>query len=88
VRTVLRRIEEKGLLSHRVEGRKYVYRPLEPPRKVAARAVRGIIDRLCGGSVEALVAGMVDDELVDSQTLRDLAATIERSQLREGGDDV
>jgi len=55
---------------------------------VAARAVRGIIDRLCGGSVEALVAGMVDDELVDSQTLRDLAATIERSQLREGGDDV
>lgn len=80
VRTVLRRIEAKGFASHRTEGRTYVYRPNMPRRMAAARAARRIVERLCGGSVEALLVGMVDDRLLDSQTLRELAATIERSE--------
>jgi predicted transcriptional regulator len=60
VRTILRRLEQKGYLRHESEGRAYVYRATEPSRSLAARAVRQIIDRLCRGSVEELVSGMID----------------------------
>jgi predicted transcriptional regulator len=76
VRTLLRRLEQKGYVTHDVEGRTYVYRPKVGPQNVATQAVRGIIDRFCSGSVEALLAGMVDGELITSAKLRDLAERI------------
>src|SRR5690242_6052979 len=50
MRTVLRRLEEKGYVTHTVEGRTYIYRAAEPSVSVATRAVQHIIDRLCAGS--------------------------------------
>jgi predicted transcriptional regulator len=64
IRTILRRLEQKGYLTHHAEGRAYVYRALEPQQGLAARAVRQIIDRFCRGSVEELVSGMVDAKLL------------------------
>jgi len=78
VRTVLRRLEEKGYLTHTTEGRTYVYAPRVDSRNVAAAAVRGIIDRFCDGSVEDLLVGMVDDEIVSPKKLRQLADQIGR----------
>src|SRR5438105_1318373 len=49
-RTILRRLEAKGYLTHDVDGRTYVYRPKVEPQNVASQQVRGIIDRLCSGS--------------------------------------
>ena len=51
-------------------------RPLERPQKVAARAVKQIIDKLCGGSVEELLVGMVDHEVLDRKELQHLAQKI------------
>ena len=76
VRTVLRRLEEKGYVKHTVDGRTYVYAPKVASRSVATDAVRGIIDRFCDGSVEDLLVGMVDDELVSASALKRLAAKI------------
>src|SRR5262245_14799192 len=69
IRTILRRLEHKGYLSHQAEGRAYVYRAVEPQRGLAARAVRQIIDRFCRGSVEDLVSGMVDANLLTKAEL-------------------
>jgi len=80
VRTVLRRLEEKGYLTHVTEGRTYVYAPRVESRGVAAAAVRGIIERFCDGSVEDLLVGMVDDEIVSPQKLRQLAERIGRAE--------
>ncbi|HWC95874.1 MAG TPA: BlaI/MecI/CopY family transcriptional regulator, partial [Candidatus Sulfopaludibacter sp.] len=52
IRTILRKLEEKGYVSHQVDGRTFVYRPAESKRNVAAQAVQQLIDRFCGGSVE------------------------------------
>jgi predicted transcriptional regulator len=76
VRTILRRLEAKGYLQHDVDGRTFLYRPMEGPQTVAARAVKQIIDRLCGGSVEALLVGMVDHSVLDRNQLQHLAAKI------------
>jgi len=85
-RTVLRRLEEKGYLKHRVEGRTYIYRVTEQRESVAAGAVRQILDRFCEGSVERLLVGMVDNDLVDEQELERLARRIARRKESEGGE--
>jgi BlaI family penicillinase repressor len=64
VRTILRRLEQKGYLRHEEQGRAYVYRAAEPARNLAARAVRQIIDRFCKGSLEDLVSGMVEGKML------------------------
>jgi predicted transcriptional regulator len=69
VRTLLRRLEQKGYLKHDEDGRAYVYRAVEPARSLAARAVRHIIDRFCEGSVEELVSGMVDARVLSSNEI-------------------
>jgi predicted transcriptional regulator len=65
-RTLMRRLEQKGYLKHESDGRAYVYRAAEPARSLAARAVRQIIDRLCQGSVEELVSGMVEAKVLNN----------------------
>ncbi|HVG09530.1 MAG TPA: BlaI/MecI/CopY family transcriptional regulator [Thermoanaerobaculia bacterium] len=80
VRTLLRRMEEKGYLKHIVEGRTYFYQPVVPREKVATTAIRLIIDRFCGGSVEALLVGMVGDRLVDKEQLLELVGRIAESE--------
>lgn len=69
VRTVLRRLEEKGYVTHTIEGRAYLYRAVDAPVSVATRAVRQLIDRFCGGSAETLVMGLVDDEVIGTREL-------------------
>jgi len=80
VRTILRRLEAKGYATHTSDGRTYVYSPRIDSRRVAADAVRSIIDRFCEGSVENLLVGMVDGELVSPQKLKQLADRIGRAE--------
>lgn len=82
VRTVLRRLEEKGFVRHDVEGRTFVYRAAQARRSIAARGVRHIVDRFCGGSVEQLLVGMVENDVLDRKELERLARKI--AQKKEG----
>ena len=84
VRTVLRRLEEKGYLAHTVEQRTYLYRAAEDDRSVAGRAVQRIVDRFCGGSVEALLVGMVNADVLNEDELQRLAAKIARAKAKTG----
>ena len=76
IRTVLRRLEEKGYLTHAIEGRTFVYQASDARQNVAVRAVKGIIDRFCGGSAEMLVLGMVDNAVLNRKQLERLARKI------------
>ena len=76
VRTVLRRLEDKGYVTHTTEGRTYVYRAAERPASVATRAVQHLIDRFWGGSAEALVAGLVDHSVLSAKQLERLTRRI------------
>ena len=80
IRTVLRRLEEKGYLTHEIDGRTFVYKAADARQNVAVRAVKGIIDRFCGGSAEQLVLGMVDNAILDRKQLERLARRIAERQ--------
>ena len=82
IRTVLRRLEEKGYVTHDVEGRTFIYRASDARQNVAIRAVKGIIDRFCGGSAEELVLGMVDNAVLDRKQLERLARRIAYNESR------
>jgi predicted transcriptional regulator len=83
VRTILRRLEQKGYLRHEEQGRAYIYRAAEPARSLAARAVRQIIDSFCKGSVEELVSGMVESKVLSKGELESLEEFVR--ERRKGG---
>jgi len=76
IRTVLRRLEDKGYLDHSSEGRTYLYSPKDSADSLAGQAVRQLIHRFWNGSVEQFLLGMVRNEIVDRDELQRLAARI------------
>ena len=84
VRTVLRRLEARGYLSHRIEGKTFVYRAELPPERVAASAVRRIIERFWAGSAEQFLVGMVDEQVLSVDQLEQLARRARGAADREG----
>jgi predicted transcriptional regulator len=76
VRTLLRRMEGKGYVRHRADGRAFVYEARVQPGAAVTTAVRRVVDRFCGGSVERLLVGLVDEGLIDRDELRALERRI------------
>jgi predicted transcriptional regulator len=76
VRTLLRRLEARGYVTHDVQGKVFVYRACAPSQAVAAGAVRQIIERFWSGSVEQFVLGMVDEKVVSAKELQRLAKKV------------
>jgi predicted transcriptional regulator len=80
VRTVLRRLEGKGYVTHTVDGRTYIFRAAEARQDVAARAVKRIVAWFCNGSVEDVLVGMADARMLDPQVLKELATRIDAAK--------
>lgn len=82
VRTVLRRLEEKGFVTHSVQGRTYLFQALDNRQSVAAKAVQRIANWFCNGSIEDVLVGIVDSKLLDKKQLALLAKRIEAAKQR------
>ena len=80
VRTVLRRLESKGYVTHTVEGRTFIFRAAEARQDVAAKAVKRIVSWFCNGSVDEILVGMADARMLDPKTLKLLAKRIEAAK--------
>ena len=84
IRTILGRMEKKGFVDHATDGRTNVYCATLEPQRLAMTSVREILDRFLGGSVEALLVGLVKDEIVDGEELAALAHKVRRDRQEEG----
>lgn len=80
IRTVLKRLEDKGFVTHSVRGRTYVFAAAQARRHVAAQAVQRIVDWLCNGSVDEVLVGMVDTAMLDSAKLEQLAKKVAKEE--------
>ena len=69
VRSALSLLEERGLLRHEEDGRRYVYLPATPPRKASVRAMEHLLRVFFGGSRARAVAALMEDpgELTDEE---------------------
>lgn len=79
VRTLLRRLEERGYLTHTTEGKVFVYKATARRTSVAAKAVRQIIDRFWSGSAEQFLAGMVDEKVLSADAITRLAKKVRKA---------
>jgi BlaI family transcriptional regulator, penicillinase repressor len=78
IRTVLRRLEDKGYVMHTVEAGTFLYRPRESADRAAADALKGILDRFCGGSIERALQALVDAALIEPKQLAAIAGRLKR----------
>lgn len=60
VRTLLERMEEKGWLTHREEGRTFLYSAVQQRHDTAGQKIVEVLDQLCGGSPENLMNALLD----------------------------
>ncbi len=60
VRTLLERMEQKGWLTHRAEGRTFLYSAAHPRPATIGQTVANVVDRVCGGSPEVLLSALLD----------------------------
>jgi predicted transcriptional regulator len=78
IRTVLRRLEEKGYVTHTVVSGTFIYAAKETPETTAASAVQGIVERFCGGSLERALLALAEAGFVDANQLAALAGKLKR----------
>jgi predicted transcriptional regulator len=81
VRTVLKRLEQKGYVRHRMEGRTFHYEATEERRSIAAKAVQKIVDWFCNGSVDEVLVGMLDSKMLDQKQLKELSEKIAKAKV-------
>lgn len=84
VRTVLKRLEEKGYLSHTIENRTFIYRARESRPAAAARAIKAIIDRFCNGSVEEVLLGMVETRFLNQRDVNRIVEKVAKEKAKTG----
>ncbi|MGE5126038.1 MAG: BlaI/MecI/CopY family transcriptional regulator [Betaproteobacteria bacterium] len=72
IATMLRKMEEKGVVAHRVEGRQFVYRPKVSEDQVRRSMVGELVGRLFGGDPKALVAHLVSENEIEPEELDEL----------------
>ena len=83
VATMLVKMERRGVVAHRTEGRRFVYRAMVSESEVRRSMVGELADRLFAGNPSALVAHLLSQHEIEPDELDDLRRLIERSEDRE-----
>src|SRR5258706_15555529 len=65
IATILSRLEADGLVTHRMEERRYIYRPLVTEAQVRRSMVSDLVDRLFGGDPSAMISHLLTESSVD-----------------------
>lgn len=82
VRTLLSILETKGLLTHDVDGKRFVYRPVVPAQEAGMEALRGVLSTFFNDSASSAVAALIQsgDGQLPAEEYERLAALIEAAR--------
>lgn len=78
VLSVMQKLEKAGWLSHRAEGRTYIYLPVRSRDEAGASSVRTFVDRVFRGDRLLLFQHLLADEGLSDEDLRTLRSMIDR----------
>ena len=85
IATMLKKMEKKGVVEHRTEGRTFVYRPTVSEHVVTRSMVAALTDRLFSGNVTALVSYLLNEHQIDEQELDELRELVAAADREEQG---
>jgi BlaI family penicillinase repressor len=87
VQTYLRRLEAKGYVHARLEGRTRIYSPRVRPKTVIRETIDDLVERLFGGETMPLVRHLIEERGIEAADLTELRQLIERLETKGGNDD-
>jgi BlaI family penicillinase repressor len=76
VKTMLSRLAAKGALSHREEGRRFLYSPAIDRNSYVGTESRRFVDRLFGGRLSPLVARLAEEDKLDEDDIAAIEAIL------------
>ncbi len=82
IATMLKKMEDKGVVAHRAEGRQFVYRPIVTEDEVRLSMVGELVERLFDGDAKALVAHLVSEHEIEATELAALRRRVGGGQKR------
>ena len=83
IATMLRKMEDKGVVAHRVEDRHFVYQATVSEDAVRSTMVSELLDRLFAGDPAALVSHLVADHDIDEAEVERLRALLNHAEARK-----
>ncbi|MBL8731739.1 MAG: BlaI/MecI/CopY family transcriptional regulator [Planctomycetes bacterium] len=83
IATMLRKMEEKGLVAHKEQGRQFLYRAKVDPELVQSNLVGDLVARLFDGDPLALVNHLVRAGEIDLAELDDLRRQVAAAETAE-----
>jgi predicted transcriptional regulator len=78
VQTLLRRLESKGYLKHRIRGKAHVFFAAVKSEKVIKRSVSDFLDRLFGGDPVPLMQYLAEHGKIDADDIEKLKQLIDK----------
>ena len=80
VQTMLNILWRKGKVKRTLVDRAYHYRPAITRTKAVAQTLRDVVDRVFGGSAEALVLGLMETKQLTPEALDRLRKMVEEKE--------
>src|SRR5215813_5698488 len=88
VRALLAILEEKGHLTHRREGARFIYLPTIPPETAKQNVLSHLTETFFGGSVPQVVATLLSTSDLSEAELDELAELIRQAKKEDKPDDA
>ena len=76
VKTMLGRLAAKGVLTHREDGRRFLYSPTIERDAYVGRESRRFVERLFGGRLSPLVARLAEEDALDEDDIAAIEALL------------
>ena len=80
VQTMMKILERKGYVTHRAEGRAFVYESVVDRDAAARTALSHVMQRFFGGSPRALALNLIEGDQLTEDELDELERTIKRAK--------
>lgn len=77
VKTLLSRLTEKGAVTHKPDGRRFMYSPILSRNAYAKSATRRLADQLFGGRAAPLVAHLAEQKKLSDEDIQELEALLQ-----------
>ncbi len=84
VLSALQKLEKAGWLTHRAQGKSYVYRPTRTREEAGAGSVRRFLQRVFAGDAVVLFQHLIRESDLSADELAELKRAIEEKEKQEG----
>ncbi len=83
IQTMMVRLEERGWLTHRQEGRTFIYSAAKPQSTSLGARVAQMVDRLFSGSTEDMVTALIEYRGLTPEEARRIQAMIAEAEQKK-----